>query len=109
MTLDELLALLPDNTTGEIDAADLRTIVTELFNKTAAVQTEADANSASIVNVEGAVGDWAATTNARIDALEAQSNTHSIAGVYRLTATPGADPNDGNLSTDTGALNTATL
>ena len=32
MTLDELLALLPDNTTGAIDAVDLRTIVTELFN-----------------------------------------------------------------------------
>jgi hypothetical protein len=32
MTLAELLALLPDNTTGDIDAADLRTIVTELYN-----------------------------------------------------------------------------
>jgi hypothetical protein len=31
MHLDELLALLPDNTTGEIDAADLRTIVTDLW------------------------------------------------------------------------------
>lgn len=30
-TLAELLALLPDNTTGEIDAVDLRTIVTELW------------------------------------------------------------------------------
>jgi hypothetical protein len=32
MSLDELLALLPDNSTGAIDAADLRAIVTELFN-----------------------------------------------------------------------------
>src|SRR5262245_21878532 len=32
MTLDELLALLPDNTTGEISPADMRTIVTDLFN-----------------------------------------------------------------------------
>ena len=32
MTLDDLLALLPDNSTGEIDAADLRAIVTELWN-----------------------------------------------------------------------------
>lgn len=31
MTLDELLALLPDNTTGDISAADLRTVVTELW------------------------------------------------------------------------------
>lgn len=32
-TLAELLALLPDNTTGEIDAADMRMIVTELWNQ----------------------------------------------------------------------------
>jgi len=32
MTLDELLALLPDNDTGEISAADLRTIVTDLYH-----------------------------------------------------------------------------
>lgn len=31
MTLDEMLALLPDNTTGAIDASDLRDIVTDLF------------------------------------------------------------------------------
>ena len=35
MTLEEILALLPDNTTGDIDAADLRTVVTELWNKPA--------------------------------------------------------------------------
>jgi hypothetical protein len=32
MTLDELLALLPDNNTGAITPADMRTIVTELYN-----------------------------------------------------------------------------
>jgi len=32
MTLEEMLALLPDNTTGAIDAADLRAIVIELYN-----------------------------------------------------------------------------
>lgn len=32
MTLDEMLALLPDNSTGAIDAADLRAIVTGLFD-----------------------------------------------------------------------------
>ena len=31
MTLDELLALLPDNDTGDIGADDLRTVVTELY------------------------------------------------------------------------------
>lgn len=30
-TLEELLALLPDNTAGEISAADMRTIVTDLY------------------------------------------------------------------------------
>jgi hypothetical protein len=33
LTLDEMLALLPDNDTGEISAADLRTIVTELWHQ----------------------------------------------------------------------------
>jgi hypothetical protein len=33
MTLDELLALIPDNDEGQIDADDLQTIVTELFNR----------------------------------------------------------------------------
>lgn len=32
MTLDDLLALLPDNNSGQIGADDLRTIVTELYN-----------------------------------------------------------------------------
>ncbi len=34
MTLDELLALLPDNNTGEIGADDLRTITRELYDGT---------------------------------------------------------------------------
>jgi len=32
MTLDEMLALLPDNSTGEISPADLRSIVTDLYH-----------------------------------------------------------------------------
>ena len=32
MTLDELLALLPDNNTGQISAADMRSIVTALYD-----------------------------------------------------------------------------
>jgi len=32
MTLDEMLALLPDNTTGEISPADLRAIVSDLYD-----------------------------------------------------------------------------
>lgn len=37
MTLEEMLALLPDNSTGEIDAVDLRTIVTGLWDNDQAV------------------------------------------------------------------------
>jgi len=40
MTLAELLALLPDNDTGEISASDMRTIITELFNDTAQVASD---------------------------------------------------------------------
>lgn len=32
-SLDELLALLPDNDAGAIDASDLRAIVTDLFGR----------------------------------------------------------------------------
>jgi hypothetical protein len=32
MTLDEMLALLPDNTSGAIGADDLRAIITDLYN-----------------------------------------------------------------------------
>ena len=38
MTLEELLALLPDNTTGQITAADLRAVVTELYNRIVALE-----------------------------------------------------------------------
>jgi hypothetical protein len=37
VTLDEMLALLPDNTVGAISAADLRLIVTDLFARATAV------------------------------------------------------------------------
>jgi hypothetical protein len=43
VTLDDLLALLPDNTTGQISPADMRTIVTELYN-------DANPTVANVVN-----------------------------------------------------------
>jgi len=36
-TLNDLLALLPDNTSGDISAADLRTITTALWNRVNAI------------------------------------------------------------------------
>jgi hypothetical protein len=43
VTLDDLLALLPDNTSGMISPADMRTIVTELY-------TDANPPYANVVN-----------------------------------------------------------
>lgn len=60
MTLEELLALLPDNTTGAIDADDLRTIVTELWNQGAAIQ----ARVAALETRDGGDG-YLATVNGR--------------------------------------------
>lgn len=55
-TLDDLLALLPDNTTGEIDAADLRDVVSALWDYTAGVQgTLNDVVVRAIPAVQGTV------------------------------------------------------
>lgn len=40
-TLAEILALLPDNTTGQIDASDMRTAVTALWERTPSSGTTA--------------------------------------------------------------------
>jgi|SRR5262245_11597715 len=98
MTLDDLLALLPDNTVGDISAADMRTIVTELWNQTAAAVAEGQ-------SVEQSIGIWAASTNARIDALEqAGGGDRTFSGVWRLDNAVNGNPGDGEVCTDTGAL-----
>ena len=52
-TLDELLALLPDNTTGEISAEDMREVVTGLWDETElAVKTVNDLPPDETGNVE---------------------------------------------------------
>jgi len=100
-TLQDLLDLLPDNSTGDIDAADLRTVVTDLWNQTVGVETEVTGNA-------DAVALWAATTNARIDALEeATGGDRTVSAVYRLDAAPSGDPSGGEVTTNTGALATA--
>lgn len=73
MTLEELLALFPDNTTGDISAADVRTAITELFNTTAAVKATADANAAQIVTLGSnmdALFSQVQAIDARVTALE---------------------------------------
>lgn len=76
MTLDELLALLADNDTGDIDAADLRTCVTELWNYTAKVQQtqhELVVTTIPVLQQEiGTLKDQLAALEARVQALEAQ-------------------------------------
>ena len=41
MSLEELLALLPDNDVGAIDAADIRVVTTELFTLAQTAMTDA--------------------------------------------------------------------
>lgn len=85
-TLDELLALLPDNTSGAIDAADLRTIVTDLFN-----------TSADLL--------------ARVIALEtsdADPHVEAVTGHWQVHGQAGSVPGGQQVTTDSGALATAT-
>lgn len=58
MTLDELLALLPDNDTGDIDAADLRTIVTEMWNRDIDFEARIAALESSAVGGVSISGRW---------------------------------------------------
>lgn len=95
MTLEELLALLPDNTTEEISPADMRTIVSELWAQSA--QALANVQTLRVATV------------ARIDALEAEGNTRTAAGIWTLDPNPAHQPTQGEIVTDTGALADATL
>ena len=83
-TLDDLLALLPDNNVGAIDAADLRTIVTSIWEAGAGVE-------------------------ARVTALELQESggsTVSITGVWTAMPAAGATPSNKQTSTSTGDYST---
>lgn len=83
-TLDDLLALLPDNSTGDISAADLRAVVTGVWNAGADVE-------------------------ARVVALETAGGTVSVTGVWRVRSdTGGAVPTGGEVTSDTGNFATAT-
>lgn len=105
MTLDQLLALLPDNDQGEVSAADMRTIVTELFDKS-------EANTGDMEIMGEAVLNYRAATNARIDTLERaeDSQTFTVSGVWEYLVVPNTDPNDGQVSADVVLpVNAATL
>lgn len=107
MTLEELLALLPDNDTGAIDAADLRTIVTDLYGQIA-----------DIANVTGVVGDEITsmgavvmTNDARITALEADSgdgSSVSVSGRWQVNPQGGANPGGKQVTASSGEFALAT-
>lgn len=86
MDLDDLLALLPDNTTGAIDASDLRTIVTELYER--------------IENTESRV--------AALEASGSSGDEYTISGVWQVNPTAGATPGGSQVTCDTGLFSTAT-
>lgn len=83
MTLEELLALLPDNTTGAIDAEDLRVIVAELYKKDAELE-------------------------ARVIAVEASGGEISADGVWQFNPIPGSTPQSMQLSVDQLPITSAT-
>ena len=96
-TLDDLLVLLPDNDTGAIRAADLRTIVTALWNRVTAIL----ARPYSITNSSGpangklyVVGAWGGPS-----ALEIHDNASDSAATPWDVIDTGAllrlDRNDG--------------
>lgn len=89
-TLEELLALLPDNSTGEISAADLREIVTQQW-----------ANDEALL--------------ARVAALEAThagetgGDQFSVTGVWQVNPIAGSTPQGAQMSGNTSTLSTATI
>lgn len=91
MTLDEMLALLPDNTTGAISAADIRTIVTELFNYTAEVEARVGAIETGSTGGGGG------------------SDTISVAARWQIQNVPDFHPADGQVGCDTGSFSTASV
>jgi hypothetical protein len=75
-TRDDLLALLPDNTSGDIGADDMRTIVTRLYNISAAV-------------------------NARLHLLEFETGFVIVAGRWMVDDAGGGSPAAGHVTCDT--------
>jgi outer membrane murein-binding lipoprotein Lpp len=64
MTLQQLLDLLPDNTKGEISAADMRVIVTELYNADGGLAAQVDSLTNQVTVLSGQVSDLSTTVAA---------------------------------------------
>lgn len=106
-TLAELLALLPDNDTGDIDAADLRTIVTELWNQGVAPSI---ANSAAIAADQAQAQAAYVALDTRISELEGNTSppTLNATGHWQVNVQAGATPGGQQFTSDSGNLGTAT-
>jgi len=125
MTLEEMLALLPDNTTGAIQAADLRIIVTELYGYTELQETRWTALDPRIATLElavtelqtGLAGQTTALEQlaARVAALEARppvtgggaTPLPSITGVWQINPQANTVPGGKQMTTNTGLVSTA--
>lgn len=118
--LSDLLALLPDNNTGEIDAADLRYIVTALWNDTNALVgrvTALEQLPGRVTTLENEVarqGTEDVKLEARVSALEAEhageeGDVFSVTGVWQVNPTPNAEPQGGQMAGNTTTLGTATV
>lgn len=101
MDLDDLLALLPDNNTGAIDAVDLRTIVTELWNRGAGIEARVATLETEGANTQPVVtGRW--QTNPQAGAtpggmqVTAESGEWALATWLRFAKT---DQNNNDLTT----------
>lgn len=95
-TLDDLLALLPDNDTGEIDAADLRTIVTAIWGEAATGFAVSQSGYQSL--------------DARLIALETnpESPTVTVSGRWQINNQAGATPGGQQVTCNDGAFGDAT-
>jgi hypothetical protein len=88
MTLEEMLALLPDNDVGAIDAADLRVIVTELFTIADTARTTAEAASGVANDAYGQISAISTTADAAHTAATAAENSAAAAQTQVSALTP---------------------
>lgn len=95
--LDDMLALLPDNTAGDIGADDLRTIVTDLYNQSVAVQAASQPLDSDLT----AIAALTATTDSIIQAKGSVWTARTIAQLLADLAVPGTtfQPLDSDLTT----------
>jgi hypothetical protein len=96
-TLQDLLGLLPDNTSGDISAADMRSVVTELWNR---ITSEAD--DQQVIN--SALSSEIQDLDARIAALETMDGSSNplVTGRWQINPQAGVVPGGQQMTSETG-------